>query len=96
MFTCRSNVAYLTLFYYPGDYVVISKIGPKILSAELLTNGKPLTVEPMRNARWKIAGLPDAPPDDLAPVIKIEFEDAPYLLEFSDAKWLDGEYEDGR
>ncbi len=93
MFTCRKNVAYLTLFYYPGDYVVISKIGPKILRAELLTNGKPLTVEPMRNARWKIAGLPDAPPDDLAPVIKIEFEAPPYLLTFSDAKWLDGAYE---
>ena len=61
------------------DYVVISKIGPKILNAELMTTGQPLTVEPMSNARWKISGLPTAPPDDLAPVIKIEFEYAPYM-----------------
>jgi len=63
------------------------------VSAELMTTGESLIVEPMKNARWKISGLPAAPPDDLAPVIKIEFEDAPYQLSFADAKWLDGAYE---
>ncbi len=92
MFTCRRNIAYLTVFYYPGDYVVISKIAPRIVKAELLTTGEPLAVEPMANTRWKISGLPEAPPCDLAPVIKIEFETPPYCLPFSDAKWLDGEY----
>jgi len=93
MFTCRGNIAYLTLFYYPGDYVIISKIGPAIRSAELLTTGEKLTVTPMKNARWKISGLPAAPPGDLAPVIKIEFTGPPHLLEFSDAAWLDGQYQ---
>ena len=92
MFTCRGKTAFLTLFYYPGDYVVISKIGPEILSARLLTTGQPLTVEPMSNARRRISGLPPAPPDDLAPVIRIEFEGPPYLLAFSDDRWLDGDY----
>ncbi len=92
MFTCRKSIAYLTLFYYPTDYVVVSKIGPGILSAELLTTGTPLTVEPMSNARWRLSGLPESPPDDLAPVIKIEFEAPPYRLEFSGAEWLDGMY----
>lgn len=92
MFTCKGSVAYFTIFYYPGDYIIISKLGPKILSAELLTTGKPLKVEPMSNSRWKISGLPAEPPTDLAPVIKIEFAAPPYLLSFNDAKWLDGEY----
>lgn len=35
MFTCNGSVAYLTLFYYPGDYVIVSKVGPEILSAEV-------------------------------------------------------------
>lgn len=93
MFTCRESTAYLTLFYYPGDYVVISKVGPAIKSSELLTTGESLAIEPMSNARWKISGLPAAPPCDLAPVIKIEFESPPYQLKFDDAKWLDGQYE---
>jgi alpha-L-fucosidase len=93
MFTCRENIAYLTVFYYPGDYLVISKIGPGIRSAELLTTGEQLTVEPMRNARWKISGLPASPPGDLAPVVKIEFDAPPYQLTYPDGKWLDGTYE---
>jgi alpha-L-fucosidase len=93
MFTCKSNIAYFVLFYYPGDYVVISKLGPNIRSAELMSTGAQLTVEPMSNARWKISGLPESPPCDLAPVIKIEFEAPPYRLQFSDDQWLDGTYE---
>lgn len=93
MFTCKSNIAYFVLFYYPGDYVIISKLGPAIRSAELMTTGEALTVEPLSNSRWKISGLPASPPGDLAPVIKIEFEAPPYVLQFSGAKWLDGDYE---
>lgn len=90
MFTCKGNIAYFVLFYYPGGDVVVSKIGPAIRSAELLTTGEPLTVEPMSNARWRISGLPASPPGDLAPVIRIEFEAPPFLLKFAGAAWLDG------
>jgi alpha-L-fucosidase len=92
MFTTKENIAYLTIFYYPGDYIIISKVGPAIRSATMMCTGQELKVEPMRNARWKISGLPDAPPCDLAPVIKIEFESAPYLLKHADGSWLNGEY----
>jgi alpha-L-fucosidase len=93
MFTTQDNIAYLTIFYYPGEYIIISKLGPAIREATLLTTGEKLKVEPMRNARWKISGLPEEPPCDLAPVIKIEFESAPYLLKHDDGSWLDGTYE---
>ncbi len=93
MFTSRENIAYLTIFYYPGDYIVISKVGPAIRSATMMCTGQELTFEPMKNARWKISGLPEEPPCDLAPVIKIEFEAPPYELNYSDGEWMDGAYE---
>ena len=93
MFTSKGKTAYLTIFYYPGDYIVISKIGPGIVSAEMLCTGEKLTVEPMKNARWKISGLPEAPPCDLAPVTKIVFESEPYELQYADGEWMDGTYE---
>jgi hypothetical protein len=89
MFTTNDNIAYLTIFYYPGDYIIISKLGPAIRTATLMCTGEALQVTPMRNARWKISGLPDEPPCDLAPVIKIEFESAPYLLTHTDGSWLE-------
>lgn len=92
MFTCRKHIAYLTIFYYPGNYLIISQVGPAIRRASLLTTGKPLTVEAMSNARWKISGLPASPPDDLAPVIKLEFEAPPYILHFANAAWLTGNF----
>jgi hypothetical protein len=95
MFTCRGKTAYFILFYYPGDYVIISKVGPEILSAELMTSGESLTVESLSNSRWKISGLPETPPDDLAPVIRLEFAAPPYRLEFSGADWLEGRYKRG-
>ncbi|MBN1558026.1 MAG: alpha-L-fucosidase [Lentisphaerae bacterium] len=90
MFTCRGSTAYLTLFYYPGDYLVISKVEPAVRRAELLTTGARLTVEPLSNFRWKIGGLPSAPPDDLPPVLKLEFEAPPRRHGFSGDAWLDG------
>ena len=92
MFTCKGHIAYFILFYYPGDYVIISKMGPAIRAATLITTGKRLKVEPMCNARWKISGLPQAPPGDLAPVIRIEFAAPPHILPFADDRWLDGDF----
>ncbi len=92
MFTTRGRIAYLTLFYYPGPAIILSQIGPEVLSAALLTTGDTLTVEALSNARWRIAGLPEEPPDPLAAVVKIEFSGEPIALEFDDAQWLDGTY----
>lgn len=90
MFTCRDRTAYLTLFFYPSDAVVISKVGGKLLRAELLTTGQPLTVEPLANERYRIAGLPAEMPDPLAVVLKLQFAQPPYQLSWSGGGWLDG------
>ena len=90
MWTCRENTGYLTLFYYPGEELVISKIGPAVRSARLLTTGQELSVAPISNGRTLVKGLPAAPPDPLAPVVEVEFEGVPYALEHPGAEWLDG------
>ncbi|MHC4886323.1 MAG: alpha-L-fucosidase, partial [Planctomycetota bacterium] len=91
MFTCKGSTAYMTLFYYPEDYVIISRIGPAIRSARILTTGKELKVEALSNQRWRLSGLPKTPPDPLAPVLEIEFEAPPYLLTYEGDGWLTGE-----
>ncbi len=70
MWTSKGTTGYFTFFYYPGDYVVVSKIAPGIKSAELLTTGKPLEVEPTTNGRTVIKGLPKHSPDPVAPSSK--------------------------
>jgi alpha-L-fucosidase len=95
MFTTRDSTAYLTVFYYPGNDIVLSQVGPDVKSATLLTTGRTLGVEPLSNARWRITGLPENPPDPIATVVKIEFSAPPYALRFDDASWLDGDYAPG-
>ncbi len=90
MWTCRGSTGYLTLFYYPGDGVVISKIAPSVLSATLLSDGTDLRVEEISNGRTLISGLPDDPPDPIAPVIKVEFDGKPHAVTDIGAEWLDG------
>ncbi len=92
MFTCRGSTAYLTLFRYPGESVVISKVAPAIKSATLLTTGQPLKLTPLSNSRTRIDGLPAEPPDPLGPVIQIEFEGPPRRVETTGARWLTGDF----
>ncbi|MCG8478916.1 MAG: alpha-L-fucosidase, partial [Spirochaetales bacterium] len=92
MFTTRGTIAYLTLFYYPGSAVILSQVGPEVVSAKLLTTGDELAVEALSNARWLITGLPEEAPDPTAAVVKIEFSEPPAALEFGGAEWLDGAY----
>jgi alpha-L-fucosidase len=92
MWTCRGAQAYFTIFRYPGPELVVSKVGPRIKSAELLTTGQQLELEPMSNSRTKLKGLPADPPNPLAPVLKIEFEAPPYAIETTGAEWLWGEF----
>jgi alpha-L-fucosidase len=92
MWTCRDSTGYLTLFYYPGQDVVISKIRPGVVSARLLTTGEPLKVERISNGRTRLSGLPETPPAGvLACVVQVQFEGPPQADPDSDAAWLDGE-----
>ncbi|MDX1682745.1 MAG: alpha-L-fucosidase, partial [Phycisphaeraceae bacterium] len=71
MWTGRGRQTYFTLFYYPGDPLIISKVAGTIESARCLTTDQPLDVKPLSNRRWEIGGLPDDPPDPLAPVVEV-------------------------
>lgn len=93
MWTCKGSTGYLTLLYYPADPVVVSKLTPAVTSATLLTTGQELTLEKAANGRTLIRGLPDAPPDPLAPVIKVEFEGPPQAVTEFDSRWLDGSFD---
>lgn len=93
MWTCRGATGYFTLFYYPGDPLVVSKIGPRSKRATLLTTNTPLAIEEAANGRTLVRGLPKSSPDPLATVIKVEFDSPPYAVTEIDADWLDGTFE---
>jgi len=90
MFTTNGSTAYLTLFYYPRDYVIISKIAGTLKTASILGTGQELEIEPLANQRYKLSGLPREMPDELAAVLKLEFASPPTTLAWSGADWLDG------
>jgi len=92
MWTCRGTTGYLTLFYYPGETLVVSKVGPRIRSATLLTTGQPLQLEPAPNDRMLLRGLPETSPDPLATVVKVEFDGAPFGVAEFGGEWLDGRF----
>ena len=92
MWTCRGRTANITLFTYPGETPPVSKIGPDIRSAEWLGTGQKLKIEKDVNGRTLIRGLPDTPPDVLAPVVKVEFEAPPYAITDFPADWLTGSF----
>ena len=96
MWTCRGSTAYLTLFYYPGETVVVSKMGPRIQSASLLTTGAPLETEDISNGRTLIKGLPARCPDPLAAVVKVAFEAPPFAVTSIGEEWLAGTFEPQR
>lgn len=91
MFTTTGTTAYLTLFFYPREYLVISKVGGNLKSASILSTGQPLQVQRLSNQRYRITGLPLKMPDELATVLKLEFEKPPHTLEWSGAEWLEGQ-----
>ncbi|MDT8390181.1 MAG: alpha-L-fucosidase [Lentisphaeria bacterium] len=93
IFTNKGTTSYLTLFFYPRDYLIVSKVGGGLKCASILSTGQELTIERLRNQRYKISGLPAEMPDDPATVVKMEFETTPCLIQFSGAEWLDGDYE---
>jgi alpha-L-fucosidase len=93
MWTCRGTTGYLTLFYYPGETLVLSKVGPRPRRATLLTTGEPLSLERSSNGRTLVRGLPATPPDALGAVVEVEFDGPPYAVTELDAGWLDGTFE---
>jgi len=92
MWTCKGATGYFAMFYYPGSELVISKIAPRPVSARLLGDERPLELVPASNGRTVVKGLPETPPDPLAPVLRVEFEAPPKAVTALDARWLDGTF----
>ena len=92
MWTCRGAKAWFSIFRYPGDELVVSKITPAPRSAKLLATGEELELVPASNSRTIVRGLPATPPDPLATVIEFEFDEPPRELDCPGASWLSGRY----
>ncbi len=50
----------------------------------------PLLAAALSNSWQRVRGLPETPPGDLPPVIKLTFAAPPQSYRFSGADWLDG------
>jgi alpha-L-fucosidase len=90
IWTCRGKTAYLTLFYYPEEYLVVSKIRPEIKKAVVLKDGRELNIEQTSNSRSILRGLPASDTIDMPPVIRVEFAAPPQAVNTRTAAWLDG------
>jgi alpha-L-fucosidase len=94
-YTRKANTVYITLFRYSTE-VPVPLLRPLPVRATLLSDGRELTVREGHNQGFVIEGLPEDPPVPVQPVIKLEFAEAPYRIQESDAAaWVENlvEYE---
>lgn len=75
-FTRKGNTLYMHVHFWPGEYVAISGLRNKVLSAQILKTGEKVTVT-QDGFQTKISGLPMAAPDDLVTTIAIECDSEP-------------------
>ncbi|MCD6361450.1 MAG: hypothetical protein J7M38_11390, partial [Armatimonadetes bacterium] len=61
---------------YPGAEANPGMIKSPVRSATLLCTGQELAFE-QNGDRLRITGLPEAPPDPTAPVIRLQFDEPP-------------------
>ncbi|NUN97407.1 MAG: alpha-L-fucosidase [Candidatus Omnitrophica bacterium] len=91
LWTAKGTTGYLHVFRWPGESAVQACVGTRALSATLLATGETLKTRQERNGRLVIQGLPKAPPNPHASVIKVEFESRPEPIREKDrAAWLEG------
>jgi alpha-L-fucosidase len=73
MATAKGNNAYLHIFRWPGSTAVITGIGSRVLSAEILASGKKLRFK-HEQGKLVITGMPSQPPDKHGTVIKLKLK----------------------
>ncbi|MGB2938451.1 MAG: alpha-L-fucosidase [Phycisphaerae bacterium] len=92
MWTRKGKTAYLHVFRWPGDRLVVPLVETKALSATILATGKQVRVRQEHNGRLVLSGLPKRPPHPIVTVIKIRFASEPRLIGEKDkAAWLTGD-----
>ncbi len=76
LFTRKGNTLYMHVHFWPGEYVAISGLKTKVISARLLKDGKTYPVE-QDQFRTRITGLPSGAPDNPVTTIALECESTP-------------------
>lgn len=75
-FTRKGNTLYMHVHFWPGEYVAISGLKNKVLSARVLKTGQSIQVA-QDGFRTKLTGLPMAAPDDPVTTIAVECDGEP-------------------
>ena len=92
LWTRKGSAAYLHVFRWPGETLIVPLVDTRVLSAEVLATGRKARVRQEYNGRLVISGLPKRPPDPNVSVIKIRFAGEPRTrVETDKAAWLRGE-----
>jgi len=74
--TVSGNSMYLFLKNYFGNSLTVGGLKPNVLSAKLLASGRSLRVN-RKEAQTMLSGLPDASPDSMPSVVKLELDGVP-------------------
>ena len=88
--TRKGNVGYWCIFRWPGSVATAVKIATPVKKVSMLSTGEeyPFSWD-AESGKLTITGLPKLPPDLLANVLKVEFEDVPRRMVESDlAAWI--------
>lgn len=88
--TRKGNIGYWCIFRWPGKTAAAVRVGVPVKKVALLATGQeyPFTWDPC-DGKLTIFDLPELPPDPLASVLKVEFEDIPKRMTETDlAAWL--------
>src|SRR5579862_910554 len=75
-FTRKGHTLYMHVHFWPGETVALGGLKTKVLSAKLLSNGRPVTFE-QEDFRVRFTGLPKNAPDDPVTVLEIECDAEP-------------------
>ena len=81
--TIKDNLAYLHIFRWPGDTLILTGIKNKVYSAKILSSGKKLKIYKDKYDRTIISNLPSNPPDKYDTVIVIELDGNPQTIDYS-------------
>ncbi|MBR7121533.1 MAG: alpha-L-fucosidase [Lentisphaeria bacterium] len=88
--TRKGHTGYWCIFRWPGKTATAVKVATPVKKVSLLATGREYPfVWDKNNGKLTVTGLPALPPDPLASVLKVEFEDIPRRMEENDlAAWI--------
>ena len=90
--TRKGNIGYWCIFRWPGNTATAVMVDTPVKRVTLLATGEEFKYQwNATTGRLQIFGLPALPPDPLASVLKVEFEDIPRRKKEEDlSSWISG------